>query len=104
MSDLTARRESDSWLTTGLRTTAGVVAKLPSSAKLVLCYLRDHGSCSRAETEDDLCLPTLTIKHALTELKDEEFVENRPSTKDGRVAVYGIVEGIADDVEGPTVA
>ncbi|MFD1512443.1 MarR family transcriptional regulator [Halomarina rubra] len=104
MSDLTARNESDSWLTIGLETTADVVAQLPPSAKLVLSYLRDNGPCSRAETEDDLCLPTSTTKHALTELKDEDLVEDRPSMEDGRVTVYNIVAGVAEDVESPTVA
>ena len=105
MSELTSRPKAGSWLTNGLPSTDAIVAQLPPSAKLVLCYLRDHRSCTHAEAKQALCLPASTTKHALAKLKDENLVEDRPSVRDARVTVYEIVQDIAgEETSTPIIA
>ena len=104
MSELTTRPEAGSWLTNGLPST-DIVAQLPPSAKLVLCYLRDHQSCTHAEAKRALCLPASTTKLALARLKEANLVEDRPSVVDARVTVYEIVQDMAgEDAPLPIIA
>lgn len=105
MSEQSARSENESWLTTGMSAPKSLVKQLPPSAKLVLCYLRDHGRSTKTKAADELCLPASTTEDALAMLKDKALVEDKPSVRDARVMMYELADDHPDaDIEHPVVA
>ncbi|QLG47909.1 MarR family transcriptional regulator [Natrinema halophilum] len=63
---------------------------LPPSAKFVLWILEDEGELTQQELNEQITLPSRTVRWALNRLEDEEIIESRPYTGDARKSVYTI--------------
>ncbi len=73
-----------------LQTLTRKIERLPPSVKLVYKVLEYRGPLTQKEITAESCLPSRTVRYALTRLKEEGMLEERLYFKDGRQCLYSI--------------
>ena len=74
------------------RSGSGAFDEFPPSTKLVYKTLEYEGECTQKELVAETMLAARTVRHALSQLEEEGFVEDHMSFEDTRQRLYTIAE------------
>lgn len=77
--------------------TEDLVHDLPPSAKLVLKMLEYQGQLTHKQIIEETMLPPRTVRYALSLLLSEGLIKKRVSLRDGRQALYAMINIIAEN-------
>jgi len=73
-----------------IEATTSELRELPPSAKLVLKTLEYEGDLTQGQLVESTRLPARTVRSALVELREGEFVSERISFRDARKRIYSL--------------